>query len=70
MSTITRSKSIVIFTYFLMLLKLSSVNYPPIALWSYVYFTTRLSFLGIIWHRLHTIQWRYHRLSDRPITRL
>jgi len=53
-----------------MLLKLSSVNYPPIALWSYVYFTTRLSFLGIIWHRLHTIQWRYHRLSDRPITRL
>ena len=44
MSTITRPKNIVIFTYFLMLLKLSSVNYSPIALQSYVYFTTRLSF--------------------------
>jgi len=48
MSTITRSKSIVIFTYFLMLLKLSSVNYSLIALWLSVYFTTSLSFLSII----------------------
>jgi len=32
MSTITRPKNIVIFTYFLMLLKLSSVNYPLVIL--------------------------------------
>jgi len=31
-----------------MLLKLSSVNYSPTALWSYVHFTTILSFLSII----------------------